>query len=103
MRVSKLFVSYEKIADTLLKSDLEEIARMRKPDLPTRTAVFAYGVMLGLVDREVFSENKYVIFERTEMFMFVFRGLFMLMFMLIFVSMFRGLLLFYVVHISVVH
>ena len=50
LRISKLFVSYERIADTLLPSDLEEVGRMRRPNLPVRAAVFAFGIMLGELD-----------------------------------------------------
>ena len=50
LRISKLFVSYERIADTLLPSDLEEVGRMRRPSLPVRAAVFAFGIMLGELD-----------------------------------------------------
>ena len=54
MQVSSLFTSFELIASTLLRSDLEEIGRMLTPDLPTRVAVFAYGIMMGLLNKEDF-------------------------------------------------
>jgi ankyrin repeat protein len=50
LKLSKLFVSYERIAHTLLKSDLEEISRMRRPPMAVRAAVFAFGIMLGELD-----------------------------------------------------
>ena len=57
--ISHLFVSYERIAATLVKSDLEEISRMRTPDLPTRAAVFAYAIMMDLLDKAAFPTNAF--------------------------------------------
>jgi len=59
MMLSKLFTTYERIADTLLRSDLEELGRLRKPDLAVRGAVFCYGILLGLLKVEDYPENDF--------------------------------------------
>ena len=57
--MSYLFVSYERIAETLLSSDLTEVSRMRTPSVPVRAAVFSFGILLGYLDREKYAVNDF--------------------------------------------
>lgn len=56
LALSKLFTKYEHIADTLLRSDLEELGRLRRPDVAVRGAVFCYGVMMGYLALEAYPQ-----------------------------------------------
>jgi len=42
--------TFESSTADMHKSDLEEIFRLRRPDVPTRLAALIYGVMYGVLD-----------------------------------------------------
>ena len=65
LALSKLFVSYERIADMLLRSDLEELGRLRKPDVAVRGAVFCYGILMGYISKDEYPDNDFS-FEKAK-------------------------------------